>query len=264
MDPAKSKILVVDDEPDIVDVLREFLARKGYDVLDALSGEEALNILDREKADLVLLDLMLPGLKGPEAARIIKKKHPAIKIVTLTAHPDMGESLLHENILDGVFIKPIRMQELLKRLLDILGREEKEPLEHKPEQPPVPEQPAETRAFFITAKLLFVESSAEVYDLLETHFRQLSKKGEHYLPEVAGSEEQIKEKLRQFNPDILLVNASFLRKEGRDVILDALTKSSQCKEVLIYNIDDINSLDEKRLRRLTENVELTCFLRGLL
>ena len=90
----KSKILVVDDEPEIVGILREFLAKKGYDVIDALSGEEALNILDREKTDLVLLDLMLPGLKGPEAARIIKNKYPTIKIVTLTAYPDMGDSLL--------------------------------------------------------------------------------------------------------------------------------------------------------------------------
>ncbi len=258
MDAERSKILVVDDEPDIVAILKEFLGRKGYEVIDALSGEEALNILDKKKTDLVLLDLMLPGLKGPEAARIIKRKHPTVKIVTLTAYPDMGESLLHENLLDGVFIKPIRMQELFKRLLDILGREGEEKLAAKPTPP------AETRASFITAKLLFVESSSEVYDLLEAHFKQLSKKGEHYLSDAAGSEEQIKEKLKEFSPDILLVNASFVREQGKDIIQDALAKNSRIKEVLVYNIDNAEGLNEKRIARLTENVELTCFLRGLM
>ena len=254
----KSKILVVDDEPEIVGILREFLAKKGYDVIDALSGEEALNILDREKTDLVLLDLMLPGLKGPEAARIIKNKYPTIKIVTLTAYPDMGDSLLQDNVLDGVFIKPIRMQELFKRLLDILGHVE------KPDLSPKPEQPMKSRSFLITAKLLFVESSLDIYNLLEDHFRQLARKGEHYLSDVASSEDQIREKIAEFSPDILLVNASFLETQGRDLILDILAKNSHCKEVLVYNLNDVKNCDAKRLARLAGNVELTCLLRGLM
>lgn len=256
MNAEKLKILIVDDEPDIVAVLRDFLTRQGYQVMKALSGEEALDILGRERIDLVLLDLKMPGLKGTDAAKFIKKKYPSVKVIVLTGYPDMSGSLLQENILDAVFIKPVRIQELLKRLLTMLGQKEREDFKTK--------QLIEARDFLIGARLLFIESSSEIYDLIKAYFEQLSKKGKHYLLDVAGNEDQIMEKLALFNPDILLINAPFLKGPDKDIILDVLTKNSQSKEILVYNIDDIKNCDEKKLERITKNVKLTCFLRGLM
>jgi two-component system alkaline phosphatase synthesis response regulator PhoP len=68
-----AKILVVDDEPDIVYVVREMLRRRGYKVVGANSGEEALRKVRTEKPDLILLDIMMPGIDGWETCKRIKE-----------------------------------------------------------------------------------------------------------------------------------------------------------------------------------------------
>jgi len=116
----KNRILVVDDEPDIVDSLKHFLSAKGYEVSGALCGEEALNILDEKKTDLILLDIRMPGMQGTEVAKIAKEKHPYIKIIVVTGYADEAEGLSKSNLLSGLFVKPIRPQELHKRILEVL------------------------------------------------------------------------------------------------------------------------------------------------
>ena len=66
---AKERILIVDDEEDILELVRFHLAREGYQVTLAVTGEEALKKAKREAFDLIVLDLMLPGLDGLEVAR---------------------------------------------------------------------------------------------------------------------------------------------------------------------------------------------------
>lgn len=68
-----AKIMVVDDEPDIVYIVGELLKKNGYEVVGATSGEEALKKIHREKPDLVLLDIMMPGIDGWETCRQIKE-----------------------------------------------------------------------------------------------------------------------------------------------------------------------------------------------
>ena len=81
------KILIVDDEPNIVVPLQFLMERNGYETVVAQSGEEALEAISKEKPDLVLLDIMLPGIDGFEVCEIVKLnpewKH--IKIIFLTA-----------------------------------------------------------------------------------------------------------------------------------------------------------------------------------
>ena len=83
----KKTILVVDDEKDLVDLITYNLTRHGYAVLSAFSGTEALEIAERESPDLIVLDLMLPGLDGTEVARRLKAdpRTSNIPIVMLTA-----------------------------------------------------------------------------------------------------------------------------------------------------------------------------------
>ena len=70
---AKQKILAVDDEEDILELLRFNLTKEGFAVVCAASGEEALKFARAEKPDLILLDLLLPGMDGLEVARRLKK-----------------------------------------------------------------------------------------------------------------------------------------------------------------------------------------------
>lgn len=76
-----TKIMVVDDEPDIVFVVREMLKRRGYEVIGANSGEEALEMLKTEKPDLILLDIMMPGIDGWETCRKIKENSDTKDII---------------------------------------------------------------------------------------------------------------------------------------------------------------------------------------
>ena len=82
---AKEKILVVDDEADILELVRYNLSREGYHVTGTLTGEDALRKVRSDPFDLIILDLMLPGMNGIEACRKIKA-HPDLKIVSLVVH----------------------------------------------------------------------------------------------------------------------------------------------------------------------------------
>jgi CheY-like chemotaxis protein len=123
MQNLKSRMLAVDDEPEIVDRLTNFFSRKGYEVNSAYSGEEAIEILENKGIDLVLLDLRLPGIQGIELAKIIRKKYPMTKIIIVTAYAGQNQDALNSGISDGIFNKPVVLQELYKKLLDILAED---------------------------------------------------------------------------------------------------------------------------------------------
>jgi CheY-like chemotaxis protein len=79
-----ARILVVDDDPDIRGVIREFLAPDGYEVRLAANGQEALGILGFEDVDLVLTDLVMPDREGIEMIREIRQRYPAIRTVAMS------------------------------------------------------------------------------------------------------------------------------------------------------------------------------------
>ena len=106
-------IAIIDDDIHIVDMLTEVLTQEGYIVLNAYSGSEALNLLSTSKPDLVLLDLMLPGLSGEEVLPFIK----GIPVIVLSAKVDVQDkvSLLLGGAEDYI-TKPFNTQELLARI----------------------------------------------------------------------------------------------------------------------------------------------------
>lgn len=118
----KTRILIVDDEPEIVSTLKDYLLLKGYEAEGMLSGKDALNFLEKQGADVILLDMKMPEISGEDFARIVKEKHPFIKLVVITGYPSQGEGLCKENLLEGLFVKPVRLQQLGRF---IAGLEEK-------------------------------------------------------------------------------------------------------------------------------------------
>lgn len=85
----KASILVIDDEKGICDFFKKVLTKEGYKVLAALSGQSGLTIVKREKPDMVLLDLKMPGMDGIEVLREIKKIDKNIVVIILTAYGTM-------------------------------------------------------------------------------------------------------------------------------------------------------------------------------
>ena len=80
-----AKILVVDDEIEICEFLKEFFSDRGYIVNSALSAEEALISIENDTPDIVLLDMKMSGMDGLEALEIIKKRWPKVKVIMVTA-----------------------------------------------------------------------------------------------------------------------------------------------------------------------------------
>ena len=114
-----SKILIVDDNPALVDVLEEHLQSEGYDTVHAYSGEEALAMLAKFVPDLVILDLILPGMDGYEVCRLmqadVRLNH--IPVIMLTARDDITHRVLgFERGADDYIVKPFQPDELSVRV----------------------------------------------------------------------------------------------------------------------------------------------------
>ena len=84
------KVLIVDDELEVRQILQEFLAHRGYQVYAAESGPEALNALDTFKPDVVLLDVSMPEMDGVETLKRIVALQPTLPVIMVTANADVG------------------------------------------------------------------------------------------------------------------------------------------------------------------------------
>ena len=115
-------ILIVDDEPKILEIVRSYLTKNNYQPFMAQTGQEALEIFDREKISLVVLDLMLPDLSGEHICREIRKKS-AVPVIIMTAKVD-EESIVHGlNIgADDYVTKPFSPRQLMARIAAVLRR----------------------------------------------------------------------------------------------------------------------------------------------
>lgn len=120
----KEKILVVDDEEDILELLRHNLVREGYAVVCAASGEEALQVAASEQVDLVVLDLMLPGIDGLEVARRLKQSaSKETPIVMLTAKGEEADIVTGLELgADDYVTKPFSPRILIARLKAVIRR----------------------------------------------------------------------------------------------------------------------------------------------
>ena len=127
-------ILVVDDEKDIVDLMRYNLVQAGFRVVSAMDGQQALDLARRERPDLVVLDLMLPTLPGTEVARILRQeeKTRAIPIVMLTARGSEVDRIVGFELgADDYVVKPFSPRELVLRVQAILRRDARDESEEK-------------------------------------------------------------------------------------------------------------------------------------
>jgi DNA-binding response OmpR family regulator len=118
-------IVVVEDDPDLLEVLRETLAREGYLVHTADNGLDGLRLIKKLSPDLVCLDLMMPGMDGIEVCRELRadKNLQGLRIMMLTAKGDESDVVLGLGIgADDYVIKPARPKELIARIRALLRR----------------------------------------------------------------------------------------------------------------------------------------------
>jgi DNA-binding response OmpR family regulator len=116
------KILVVDDEQSITDLLEYNLQRNGYRVVVAHDGRQALRLAQAEQPDLILLDLMLPGLDGLEVCRALQRRG-SVPIIMLTARDEEVDRVVGLELgADDYVTKPFSVRELMARVKAVLRR----------------------------------------------------------------------------------------------------------------------------------------------
>jgi len=118
-------ILCIEDEQEMIDLIRLILTRRGYDVRGATSGEEGLKIIHEEPPDLVLLDLMMPNMDGWEVYHQMKGDEASknIPVIVVTAKSQSIDKVLGLHIakVDDYISKPFSPQELMKSVDNVLG-----------------------------------------------------------------------------------------------------------------------------------------------
>lgn len=117
-------IVIVDDENDILELVKDILETANYRVLTANNGKEALEILEQRVPDLVILDMMMPGMSGREIAEWIRKnpKTKDVKIIFLTVanFSETGKDMLKKLKVGDYITKPFENEDLLRRIKQVL------------------------------------------------------------------------------------------------------------------------------------------------
>jgi DNA-binding response OmpR family regulator len=131
MSAVSSKILVVDDEAHIVELARLYLSREGYEVEGVGDGNQALTRIAQLKPDLVVLDIMLPGMDGLTVCKEIRKSSQ-VPIIMLTARDEVTDKVVGLEVgADDYLTKPFHPQELVARAKALLRRSHNEPEQPK-------------------------------------------------------------------------------------------------------------------------------------
>ncbi|WP_138431559.1 response regulator transcription factor [Fodinibius saliphilus] len=125
MSTDSKKIVIVEDEPSLVFTLQDTLENEGYDVYVANKGDKAVNIVKKENPDLMVLDLMLPGMSGFDVCRKVRGMNYTFPIIILTARDQEIDKVTGLNIgADDYMTKPFGVKELLARIQARLRRSE--------------------------------------------------------------------------------------------------------------------------------------------
>jgi len=116
------KLLLVDDEPKVIDFMRPFLEREGFEVRTADNGREALRLVQEQTPDLVVLDWMLPGMSGLDVCKELRKTSK-IGIIMVTARTDEMDKVIGLEVgADDYLAKPFGLRELVARIRSVLRR----------------------------------------------------------------------------------------------------------------------------------------------
>src|SRR6476659_5185810 len=121
-DPTKRRVLVADDESRIRDLVRSYLEAEGFEVETAANGVEALDVARERHPDLVLLDVMMPGIDGIEVLRRLRTESD-VYVIMLTARADEVDTLVGLSVgADDYVTKPFSPRELVARIKTVLRR----------------------------------------------------------------------------------------------------------------------------------------------
>lgn len=118
----KYRLLIIDDNEEILTSLKSFLSKKDYEVVSASNGLDALKLIEAasEEFDLVITDLVMPNISGVAITAIIKKQNSKMPVIAITGFGEQPEALAREAQADIVMEKPFKFDELESNILSLL------------------------------------------------------------------------------------------------------------------------------------------------
>jgi len=242
----KGKILVVDDETTMLETLSSFFGSRGYQLMTAASAEAALKLLADEQPSLALIDIKLPGINGLELLKIIKRDYPGVKTFVITAYDEENKKAAEEIGIDAFFAKPIGLDALKKKVIEVLAASERrlkvivktQVIEGSPK-----------------AKLLFVlEVLPNEQDRLTPYLRECfsdrERCGGQYEVAFAYSINEALQQLMSFKPDLVLINFDSLYQIPCGQLASRIVESPyRPKEVIVYGLN-LEAADKETLEHL--------------
>lgn len=188
------RILIVEDEKNIVDILSFNLKKEGYETLEAYDGETGLKLALEERPDLVLLDVMLPKMHGFDVCTRLRKESRFTPVIMLTAREDEEDKVLGLEVgADDYITKPFSMRELLARVKANIRRTGMQEMGSQPLEPATPGELITLGRIAIDPALLTVYKDGQPLDLTQREYELL-----HFLtasPEKVFSREVLMERV---------------------------------------------------------------------
>lgn len=222
----KNKILIVDDEKDITLVLKEFFVSKGYEVLTAFNGREAMGFLDQPGISLILLDIEMPDINGMEILREAKKIYKAAKVIVLTGFSDEYKKEAEEIGCDAFLTKPFSVKTIIAAAESMLAG--------KTEDGKKIATLIEDDNVLAKAKLLFIEPNEIIYSAKLAYFRDSKRSKGRYQLQAAFSKIEALKKMEEFEPDIILSDISVFRLYKLN---DRISKlKNPVKDIILYGL----------------------------
>lgn len=124
-----NKLLIIDDNEEILVALSDFFSRKNYEVISATNGLDGLKLIEKHQAaiDLIITDLVMPNISGVAVITIVKKKYPNIPVIAITGWGEHPESLAMEAHADLVLEKPFELSDLDRFMRELLDKKKSNP-----------------------------------------------------------------------------------------------------------------------------------------
>ncbi len=236
--PTPKKILIVDDEVNLTKFMEIALTESGYEVHIANAGLAALREVREHYFDLILLDLNMPEIDGIHVAKVTKEHRPKTKIIVVTGRKDQYEEQLKTIQVDDMIQKPVRMNDLLEKVKQILGPS------------PVIPKPIVTTGI-PKAKILFIDHDDTVYNsLFYPYFKYLNSQKETNYELVFASDKDKAITWIKFNrPDMVFISTQAIEMYP-DIQKEIQNTVAIPKEIIVHGMElYAKSLDELGLDR---------------
>ena len=215
----KKKILVIDDEPDIREIVRLYLSEEGYDIIEASNGQEGIIKAQQEEPDLIVLDIMLPGINGFEVAKHLKDDPNTHDIPIIILSVLAQDSQYRQGILDYIS-KPFRQEELVAIVHKVFSK--------------------------VTGKttkktVLVVDDDPDIVDIIA-----ICLKDNNILPEKAYNGLEALDRVKSKNIDLILLDINMPGMNGFEVIKHLKEDKKTCDIPVVVLTGTYISEDDKK------------------